>query len=284
MGTIYENLQDYWQKLTEVYPENKLLCLYRYGSSDKDFGYEAIYIPSLQELCCSKPKTQVVNCGFAAEVKLINIQTLFVDSYLVKAETVSDMLSTPYYIANPKYKKAFDACFRGEFAERMTQELYPPRMYYQALASLNDAPSQKTKEILESVITTYEPYNLKNKPMSAYKFWIPFQKFVCAIVKLAHNTSNEKDELQEEFPMPKLTENEKKAVNAIINKISGLEGNFSIVKLAQETGLSRPVFSGALNKLQADDFIVTANQGVKGTFIRFCHLGFFNEIQKIKAD
>lgn len=63
-----------------------------------------------------------------------------------------------------------------------------------------------------------------------------------------------------------LTVNEKNAFIAIKEAI-GLSGNISIVKMIQKTGISRPVWTSLLQKMEKYGVAIVKNQGVKGTNI-----------------
>ena len=78
-----------------------------------------------------------------------------------------------------------------------------------------------------------------------------------------------KGEISDEIGfMNALTDNEHKAYEAIIEEI-GKEGNISVVKMLQKTGLSRPVFTSLLQKMEKYHMALVQNQGVKGTHIVF---------------
>lgn len=66
--------------------------------------------------------------------------------------------------------------------------------------------------------------------------------------------------------MEALTDSEKAAFDAISAEI-GTEGNISIQKMVQQTGISRPVFTSLLNKMEKHQVAFIKNQGVKGTYI-----------------
>ena len=63
-----------------------------------------------------------------------------------------------------------------------------------------------------------------------------------------------------------LTDNEKTAFLAI-REVIGLSGNISIVKLIQQTNLSRPVWNSLLTKMEKFGIAQIKNQGAKGTHI-----------------
>lgn len=63
-----------------------------------------------------------------------------------------------------------------------------------------------------------------------------------------------------------LTVNENQAFIAIQEEI-GLSGNISIVKMIQKTGISRPVWTALLQKMEKYGIAQVKNQGVKGTHI-----------------
>ena len=65
-----------------------------------------------------------------------------------------------------------------------------------------------------------------------------------------------------------ITATELSALKSIINAV-GYEGNFSIVKLIQSSGISRPVFTSINQKLKEFKMAEIENQGVKGTHIKF---------------
>ena len=65
-----------------------------------------------------------------------------------------------------------------------------------------------------------------------------------------------------------LTETEKTAFLAIREQI-GFSGNISVVKMIQQTGISRPVWTSLLQKMEKYGMAVIKNQGVKGTYIEF---------------
>lgn len=71
--------------------------------------------------------------------------------------------------------------------------------------------------------------------------------------------------LEKEF-FNDLTTNENKAFLAIREEI-GLSGNISVVKMIQKTGLSRPVWTSLLQKMEKFGVAQIKNQGVKGTHI-----------------
>ena len=78
-----------------------------------------------------------------------------------------------------------------------------------------------------------------------------------------------KGEISDEIGfMNALTDNEHKAYVAIIEEI-GKEGNISVVKMLQKTGLSRPVFTSLLQKMEKYHMALVQYQGVKGTHIVF---------------
>lgn len=63
------------------------------------------------------------------------------------------------------------------------------------------------------------------------------------------------------------TKTELSALNSIVAAI-GIEGNFSIVKMIQATGISRPVFTSLNQKLKEYGIAEVENQGVKGTHLK----------------
>lgn len=72
---------------------------------------------------------------------------------------------------------------------------------------------------------------------------------------------------REEFEL-KLTLLEETALETIFQKI-GMEGNISVVKMIQETTISRPIWTSLLGKMKEFNFAEVENQGVKGTHIKF---------------
>lgn len=77
-----------------------------------------------------------------------------------------------------------------------------------------------------------------------------------------------KEEFDRDGFLKALTTNEQLAYDAIFKEI-GEEGNISVVKMIQKTGLSRPVFTSLLQKMEKYHVAIIKNQGVKGTYIMF---------------
>ena len=65
-----------------------------------------------------------------------------------------------------------------------------------------------------------------------------------------------------------ITPREALAFRAIYEEVNE-EGNFSVVKMVQKANLSRPVFDNLLAKMREYKIADVANQGVKGTHIKF---------------
>ena len=80
-----------------------------------------------------------------------------------------------------------------------------------------------------------------------------------------HALDNDTDFFAEDF-FNALTENETIAFQAITEEI-GLSGNISVVKMIQKTGVSRPVFTSLLQKMERYNVATVKSQGVKGTNI-----------------
>ena len=80
------------------------------------------------------------------------------------------------------------------------------------------------------------------------------------------------EEINEQGFLDALTAHEHTAYKAIFDEI-GEAGNISVVKMIQKTGLSRPVFTSLLQKMEKYNIALVKNQGVKGTNITF--LGFY---------
>lgn len=291
MGTILEDLTLCWKELTSYIPEGRLLCLYRYGESGSEIGYEALYLPSFEELCFDKPRNDKIVCNETTEIHIRGIQSIFLEGFLVKNDKVKDMFSTKYVYVNPKYKEIFYSCFRGKAIDFFLTESYFARMYYKAVDAFPTAPTGKTKDILANIIQSYEQYSLVNKPISEYNFYSNFKSSICALIKISQTETAKQAaaaafEKDKQIALERLTEftyNEVKVIQSVIKEIQ-TEGNISVVKLIQSTGISRPVFTRAFEKLKTFNLAEVTNCGVKGTNIKFCHPEFFNEVQKIKVD
>ena len=80
-----------------------------------------------------------------------------------------------------------------------------------------------------------------------------------------HALSNDTVCLIDDF-LKAMTDNEKIAFQSIREEI-GLSGNISVVKMIQKTGLSRPVFTSLLQKMEKYNVATVKSQGVKGTNI-----------------
>lgn len=72
-----------------------------------------------------------------------------------------------------------------------------------------------------------------------------------------------------------LTANETIALKAILHQINK-EGNISITSLVNNTGLSRPVFNNLILKMKEYKVAEIANQGAKGTHIKFVNEDIIN--------
>lgn len=64
-----------------------------------------------------------------------------------------------------------------------------------------------------------------------------------------------------------LTDTERKALKAIIQEI-GEEGNITITKIVDSTGISRPVYTNLITKMKTHSVAEITNQGMKGTKIK----------------
>ena len=72
---------------------------------------------------------------------------------------------------------------------------------------------------------------------------------------------------EEEFRL-NLSKLEQEALSKIKEKFID-SGNISVVKLIQETNISRPIWTSLMNKMKEHGFAKVENQGVKGTYIKF---------------
>lgn len=68
----------------------------------------------------------------------------------------------------------------------------------------------------------------------------------------------------------KLTTMENAALDAIYSKFAN-EGAISVVKMIQETNISRPIWTALLAKMKEYNFAQVEARGVKGTYIKFLH-------------
>lgn len=72
---------------------------------------------------------------------------------------------------------------------------------------------------------------------------------------------------EEEFRL-NLSKLEQEALSKIKEKFMD-SGNISVVKLIQETNISRPIWTSLMNKMKEHGFAEVESQGVKGTYIKF---------------
>lgn len=281
MATIEENLSTYWDYFTKMFKEDQILCIYRYSAGDHVFTYEALYLPTYEEICCIKPHNSVYLIE-GEQVMLRNIQTIFWEGFLVNSEQVYDLFTTPNVKVNPRYENMFNTCFRGKFAEIFLNETQFARTYYQAQLSLETERSLRQRDLLKDVMKQNEKYSLAHKHIEEYSFYPALRRMVCAILSISQKREDvvvKKANAEDTF-FPEFTANELKVLKAITEEIQ-LEGNVSIVKMIQKTGYSRPVFTSALNKLTQLRLAEVVNQGVKGTHIKFVHQGFFIELRNL---
>lgn len=77
------------------------------------------------------------------------------------------------------------------------------------------------------------------------------------------------DMVQEKDFTEFLTENEKQALNTILQNINnGHEGTVSISQLTLASGISRPVFKNVLDKMKDNLIAEIENRGAKGTYVK----------------
>lgn len=81
------------------------------------------------------------------------------------------------------------------------------------------------------------------------------------------NSENRKHQIVDSV-MSTLSPLERKAVSAVVVRISGDEGTIITSRLAKEVGITRTVFVNALKKLETAGLLETQSYGVKGTHIR----------------
>ena len=73
-------------------------------------------------------------------------------------------------------------------------------------------------------------------------------------------------DIDEQYFLQCLTAKEKIALDSLLNYLDEGEGNVSIVKMVEKTGISRPVFMGLIQKMKDHKIAEIKNMGVKGTY------------------
>ena len=73
-------------------------------------------------------------------------------------------------------------------------------------------------------------------------------------------------DIDEQYFLQCLTPKEKIALDSLLNCLDEGEGNVSIVKMVEKSGVSRPVFMGLIQKMKDHKIAEVKNMGVKGTY------------------
>jgi hypothetical protein len=100
------------------------------------------------------------------------------------------------------------------------------------------------------------------------------------VIKAATAIMNEahRDIYKSEPTLPALTKTEKRAFEEIKKRAENNEATISISKIAEETGISRPVWKNLFQKLELGNAAKITNMGVNGTRIKF-----INDIEDLKV-
>lgn len=121
----------------------------------------------------------------------------------------------------------------------------------------------------EVTIKTVNPIysNIYNKYFSIANKELNKQGII-ELIKAADFQFNKKQNPYSTF-IESLTKNERDALSAVLSNLNKeKEGYVSIVKLVEQTKISRPVFKNLFIKMEKNNIAEIVNSGVKGTYIK----------------
>lgn len=270
---IQEILADCWMKLTTShFLERQILCIYAV-TAENGYDIEAIYLPTFEEMCTERPHNVTAVVG-SEEVLIRNIQSFFLDGFLIRDPHIYEIFTTPNVYITPRYEKMFDTCFRGDFAKKYLEETATAREYYTAEFELQKEDAPRKRDVLRNTMKRTEEFNLLRKGVASYNFYLPFKKMICSIVQLSHKEDLSNRTLSRTELFKSFTKRELVGLKAITETI-GAEGSVSIVKMCQSSGCSRAVFQNAFNKMVSLGYGTVENRGAKGTYVLFESVDFF---------
>lgn len=270
---------------------------YGFAETIKEIDCVTIYLPSFEEVCNAEYKKPLT------EYYLTDIRDLYKstkDGY-----NVLEILFSDYYIITDKYKSIFDTILeQREKISRGNQARLIKNMYNRAEAIYNCACESSLYEIVRLYISAsrfisgtpcIDCYHISDPIYTSY-IWSckknPSQDEILKIIsefkELVENFEAEPDHesmklikaavvdimrysLQDSISidifLEELTETEKKAFEALKNKLVNGVGTIVISKIIDETNISRPVWKNLLLKMENNKIAKITNRGVKGTYI-----------------
>lgn len=300
----YKEAQDKYGKnrLLGIFAYGKIN--YGFAKTIDDLKTLIIYIPTFEEMCIEL--TPIKECNEGHTNCVIDIRTIY--NKTVHQDSISiETLFTDHFIMNPKYHQLCIKYFkqnREEICKCNIQERAIAAVN-RAISALENNDLFEASRLL-MVLDLYEAgvpcadcFMIKKDYQKAYLEAILNGKYEPDKDKLLDDLkihlSNAKnlpglneatdqilrtglmvliraaalDSLGEKAFIDSLTETEKTAFKKIIEKANGKEATVSTVKLIEETGISRPVYTNLFAKIKNSGIAEVTNMGVKGTHIEF---------------
>ena len=299
-------LQEKKQSLLKHMDKDGLLAIfivgkanYGFAESESDLKYLAFYLPTFEELCCKMPFSEPID-----NIKVKDIRMLYLAA-TTSREHFLEVLFSPYYYINPRYKEIFKEYFFNNREE--ISKCNPGARIIQAKERANLAFQRKDYFEVARLYTAAKCY--MNDYSIDYCFHMTEERHINKIINANDyiNESSWDNYLEGEFEdmiisarkrpikdptivkkgaialmgerlrqrvsydnfYETLTAAEKKALIEIKNKTENGIAHISISKIVEETGISRPVYKNLLNKLEKNNISKITSQGVKGTLIEF---------------
>ena len=109
MRVTMDAIKEHKQKVLEIYPEDKLLGVFVYGSQNynintenSDVDTKAILIPTIEDLCLRQPVTRELHLENGEHCEIKDIREMV---KMFKKQNINflEILYTDYYVINPKY-------------------------------------------------------------------------------------------------------------------------------------------------------------------------------------
>ena len=299
-------LQKKKQSLLNDIDEDGLLAIfiigkanYGFAENEDDLKYLAFYLPTFEELCCAPPYSEPIDGVIVKDIRTIYLAAT------VSKEQFMEVLFTPYYYINQKYKHILNEYFfknreeiskcnpiaritqakeRAKFAFEEKNYFEVARLYTAAKCYMNDYSIEycfhmTEKRHINRIIKANDYIH-----ESSWKDYLEgdFDDMIIAAKKhpITDPSCVKKgvialmgERLRQRIPYDNfyetLTAAEKKALSEIKNKTENGIAQISISKIVEETGISRPVYKNLLNKLEKNNISKITSQGVKGTLIEF---------------
>ena len=296
---INDYLQEHYDYLVKKYSKANILGLFTVGTANYGFAEKtkeitlvAIYLPSFEELCTQPAENHNLN-----DIYIVDIRRLY--NCLETCEWGAlELLFSNYKILNPLYENTFTKFFinnRNKIADydkmhriiicyNRAQNAILNQNYYEAarlrIAAdlyLNGVNCDEVFHLKKDYHTDYlwaiKHHQKDINPMEITNDFLDMieaakgldnsreeiDKIIKAgIVAIMSNALEEKVSIDSFYDC--LTKTEKEAMKEVINRLdeNGV-GNISIMKIVEETGISRPVFKNLFVKPSSNVFLINSS-------------------------